>query len=202
MIEGRGGTFIGWLKQAKLLAMKGYQVCIFDNRGVGQSEKVEEEFTMMDMTIDTVELLDHLGWTSKAHLKVLFPEHWLSAPSTLHHGKLNRDVAIELIAYASDHDPNISELQTKAVMTHLITEEQFATIRNSKIPVLVCTGDEDALVVPANSEYIAKMLQSPLKVFKGCGHLIEVQEPEEYSRMITEHIEKASNHHNASIVNE
>ncbi|KAI8057769.1 Alpha/Beta hydrolase protein [Syncephalis plumigaleata] len=65
-INGKGGNLAFFIPQAKSLAMKGYQVCIFDNRGIGQS--VEEEFTMMDMTIDTIELLDHLGWTSNVHL--------------------------------------------------------------------------------------------------------------------------------------
>jgi predicted alpha/beta hydrolase len=39
-IVGCGGTFVGWLNQAKFLSERGYQVCIFDNRGIGKSSKI------------------------------------------------------------------------------------------------------------------------------------------------------------------
>ena len=77
--------------------------------------------------------------------------------------------------------------QLEAIKDHLTTEKELIALRKSKIPVLVCTGDEDVLTVPANSEYIAKILEAPLKVFRGCGHVLNIQEPELYNQMLLEH---------------
>ncbi|GAM19074.1 hypothetical protein SAMD00019534_022490 [Acytostelium subglobosum LB1] len=44
-----------------------YQVCVFDNRGIGKSSNPASHYTTNDMAIDTKELLDHLQW-ERVHL--------------------------------------------------------------------------------------------------------------------------------------
>ncbi|RKP25492.1 Alpha/Beta hydrolase protein [Syncephalis pseudoplumigaleata] len=82
--------------------------------------------------------------------------------------------------------------QTEATLVHYFADEHFRRIRASGIPVLVCTGDSDRLMVPANSEFIAARLNAPLRVFKGCGHFISMQEPELYNSMLLDHFRKAA----------
>lgn len=40
-----------------------YSVLIFDNRGMGDSDKPLLRYTTSEMAKDVVELLDHVGWT-------------------------------------------------------------------------------------------------------------------------------------------
>ncbi|KAL3896724.1 MAG: hypothetical protein SGCHY_003889 [Lobulomycetales sp.] len=42
-----------------------FTVCVFDNRGVGQSEAPRHRYTTSMMAQDSLDLLDHLGWTGK-----------------------------------------------------------------------------------------------------------------------------------------
>ncbi|GAM19903.1 hypothetical protein SAMD00019534_030780, partial [Acytostelium subglobosum LB1] len=44
-----------------------YQVCVFDNRGVGNSDTPFGNYTTSAMALDAIELMDHLGW-DKAHI--------------------------------------------------------------------------------------------------------------------------------------
>jgi pimeloyl-ACP methyl ester carboxylesterase len=83
--------------------------------------------------------------------------------------------------------------QTEAMLVHYFTEDHFRRIRETGIPILVCTGDSDKLMTPSNSEYIAAKLGVPLKVFKGCGHFISLQEPELYNSMLLDHFRRAAN---------
>ncbi|KAI8048721.1 Alpha/Beta hydrolase protein [Syncephalis plumigaleata] len=68
LIAGRGAKGDGWMAQAVFLARCGFQVCVFDNRGIGKSGRPDTPFTTYDMALDTIELLNHLGWKSDIHL--------------------------------------------------------------------------------------------------------------------------------------
>ncbi|KAI9591632.1 Alpha/Beta hydrolase protein [Syncephalis fuscata] len=68
LIMGLGLIGKAWLSQAQFLAQHDFQVCIFDNRGVGSSDVPDEPFTIGDMAMDTIELLDYLEWTSDINL--------------------------------------------------------------------------------------------------------------------------------------
>lgn len=44
--------------------------------------------------------------------------------------------------------------QVLAVNTHSVGKDRLETLRDSKIPILICTGDTDHLVNPKASEYL------------------------------------------------
>ncbi|KAI9593356.1 Alpha/Beta hydrolase protein [Syncephalis fuscata] len=67
-VGGLGDTRHLWLPQVAFLVQHGYQVCVFDNRGAGDSDTPDELYTISEMAKDTVELLNHIGWTSNVHL--------------------------------------------------------------------------------------------------------------------------------------
>jgi len=48
-----------------------YSCLIFDNRGMGESDKPIMRYTTSEMARDTMEVLDHLGWTSVQELHVI-----------------------------------------------------------------------------------------------------------------------------------
>ncbi|KAK9709658.1 hypothetical protein K7432_008894 [Basidiobolus ranarum] len=65
LIMGLFGSNYAWEIQSKFLASKGYQVCTYDNRGVGHSDAPSGLYTTKEMALDAAELLEHLGWNSK-----------------------------------------------------------------------------------------------------------------------------------------
>ncbi|KAI9592573.1 Alpha/Beta hydrolase protein [Syncephalis fuscata] len=244
-IMGRGATLDAWMGQAIFFAQQGYQVCIFDNRNIGRSDKVDYDFTIKDMATDTSDvhlvglsmggmitqslLLHYPQYFASACLtstsadvpakhnkmpdantsppdatesvKLLFPEKWLIAPARLSPEKTNFEWLVEIMTSLRTTDPEAINKQTKAALVHTLSDEEFAKIRNTNIPILVCTGDEDRILVLENSEYIAEKLQIPLRVFKECGHAINIQVPELYNEMLLEHFRTPSTNSIASQYN-
>jgi pimeloyl-ACP methyl ester carboxylesterase len=48
-----------------------YSCLVFDNRGMGESDKPLLRYSTTEMARDVVELVDHLGWTSKRQLHII-----------------------------------------------------------------------------------------------------------------------------------
>ncbi|KAF1816581.1 alpha/beta-hydrolase [Eremomyces bilateralis CBS 781.70] len=73
-IMGLGGIMQQWQRQTKDFAHRPdspYSSLIFDNRGVGQSDKPYMRYSTTEMAQDIVELLDHVGWTQSRELHVI-----------------------------------------------------------------------------------------------------------------------------------
>jgi 3-oxoadipate enol-lactonase len=66
LIQGFGGGHEGWFFQTRAFR-KHYKVIIFDNRGIGKSDRSPGPYTIRTMADDTVGLMDHLG-IEKAHV--------------------------------------------------------------------------------------------------------------------------------------
>ncbi|EGG16966.1 hypothetical protein DFA_07947 [Cavenderia fasciculata] len=63
-------TLDGWKLQTEYLNKNHsskYTFCVFDNRGIGQSDSPSFNYTSSDMATDAKELIDHLKW-DKVHL--------------------------------------------------------------------------------------------------------------------------------------
>ena len=48
-----------------------YSNLIFDNRGIGESDKPLARYSTSEMAKDTLELIDHIGWTADRQLHVI-----------------------------------------------------------------------------------------------------------------------------------
>lgn len=48
-----------------------YSVLVFDNRGIGESDKPLMRYSTSEMARDTLELLEHVGWTRPRSLNVV-----------------------------------------------------------------------------------------------------------------------------------
>lgn len=71
---GLGGIMQQWQRQTKDFAHRPdspYSTLIFDNRGIGQSDKPLMRYSTSEMAKDIVELLDHVGWTETRTLNVI-----------------------------------------------------------------------------------------------------------------------------------
>ncbi len=71
---GLGGIISTWQRQTKDFAhTKGdkFTSLVYDNRGIGQSDKPMMRFSTSEMAKDALEIVDHLGWTEKRQLHVV-----------------------------------------------------------------------------------------------------------------------------------
>ncbi|KAJ3281214.1 hypothetical protein HDU76_008973, partial [Blyttiomyces sp. JEL0837] len=139
------------------------------------------------MTSDPVARLETLR-------DLLFPPYWLNAPSSRLPGKSNREAVTQLLVEraAKSRPPNPAGAlgQLMAVTSHYVSGARLKVIVDHKIPVLVCTGTWDNLIDPANSTYLAKVLNAhTFKVFHGAGHAIATEHPVEYNSMLKTFIE-------------
>ncbi len=73
-IMGLGGYMKTWQRQTKDFGhTEGdqYSSLVFDNRGIGESDKPLLRYTTFEMARDVVELLDHVGWTESRSVHVV-----------------------------------------------------------------------------------------------------------------------------------
>ncbi|MFT5679976.1 MAG: 3-oxoadipate enol-lactonase [Myxococcota bacterium] len=67
MIMGLAVGLVGWRLQVEDLAGDEFQLCVFDNRGVGKSTAPRPPYSMARLAADALDLMDHLGW-QRAHV--------------------------------------------------------------------------------------------------------------------------------------
>ena len=71
---GLGAFKSAWQRQTKDFGhdeSSKYSVLVFDNRGMGESDKPLMRYSTLEMAKDTIELIDHVGWTSERQLHVI-----------------------------------------------------------------------------------------------------------------------------------
>ncbi|KFZ12036.1 hypothetical protein V501_04434 [Pseudogymnoascus sp. VKM F-4519 (FW-2642)] len=73
-ITGLGANKAAWQRQTLRFGHEQgdqYSFLIFDNRGIGRSDKPVMRYSTSEMAKDVVELADHLGWTEERELHVI-----------------------------------------------------------------------------------------------------------------------------------
>jgi len=73
-------------------------------------------------------------------------------------------------------------------------EPDLEVLKRSSIPTLVLHGDSDVVFPPGNAERIASLLgpsRSKLEIVKASGHLIYMQQPKEFVRIVSEFLDDA-----------
>lgn len=73
-IMGLGGMMKTWQRQTKDFGhteSDKYTCLVFDNRGMGSSDKPLLRYTTSEMARDVIELLDHVGWTEPRSVHVV-----------------------------------------------------------------------------------------------------------------------------------
>ncbi|MCJ1280711.1 hypothetical protein MMC26_000028 [Xylographa opegraphella] len=73
-VMGLGALKWFWQRQTKDFGhdrSSKYSCLVFDNRGMGESDKPIMRYTTSEMAKDTLEVLNHLDWTSKRELHII-----------------------------------------------------------------------------------------------------------------------------------
>jgi pimeloyl-ACP methyl ester carboxylesterase len=71
---GLGGYANAWQRQTKDFGHDQgdiYSCLVFDNRGVGKSDKPLMRYSTSEMAKDVLEIIDYIGWTQKRDLHVV-----------------------------------------------------------------------------------------------------------------------------------
>lgn len=72
-----------------------------------------------------------------------------------------------------------------AGLTHNVTPTRLASISSTIPKVMIVTGDQDNLVAPENSAYLAKhMKEAEYIVFEGTGHAVHAQRKKRYNELL------------------
>lgn len=73
-VMGLGGMKYAWQRQTKDFGhAQGdkYSCLVYDNRGIGDSDKPRGRYSTSEMAKDVIEVIDHLGWTNDRQLHVI-----------------------------------------------------------------------------------------------------------------------------------
>ncbi|KAI5467576.1 Alpha/Beta hydrolase protein [Mariannaea sp. PMI_226] len=74
LIMGLAGLRTSWQRQTRYFGHDHgdkYSVLIFDNRGMGGSDKPLGRYTTSEMAKDAIEVLDHVGWTEDRSVNIV-----------------------------------------------------------------------------------------------------------------------------------
>lgn len=89
----------------------------------------------------------------------------------------------EILARPASDDGWVAQAQTFA--THDTTSE----LERLRVPTLVVVGDEDRVMPPANSVYLAEHIASSILVrIEAAGHAIDIQSADQVVRHISSHV--------------
>jgi pimeloyl-ACP methyl ester carboxylesterase len=81
--------------------------------------------------------------------------------------------------------------QMCAGLTHHVSPSSLARISNTVPSIVILTGDDDNLVSPSNSDYLAKYIpRAHYEKWEGTGHAIYSQWPERLNNLIAQTISK------------
>lgn len=73
-IMGLGGMKYAWQRQTKDFGhtqADKYSCLVYDNRGIGDSDKPRARYSTSEMAKDVIEVMDHLGWNDTRQLHVI-----------------------------------------------------------------------------------------------------------------------------------
>lgn len=115
LIAGCGQPAVAWhLSLVPALVAAGYAVATFDNRGVAPSSSPPAPYSVAEMTIDALSLLDHLGWHEPVRVAGHSLGGWIAESLVLDHpgrvraaalmGSANKPTAWEIAITTVERD--------------------------------------------------------------------------------------------------
>ncbi|MCJ1416993.1 hypothetical protein MMC32_003332 [Xylographa parallela] len=103
-VMGLGSMMGGWQRQTKDFGHDQgtkYSSLIFDNRGMGASDKPLMRYSTSEMAKDVFELLNHIGWTSERQLHVIGISMGGMIAQEMAYQEPNRIASLSLVSTAS-----------------------------------------------------------------------------------------------------
>ena len=197
MISGLGGVGASWGRQVKRFAEQ-YNVVLPDHRGTGRSTHTAEGYTTQQLAADMAALVEHLD---------LGPIHVIGASTggaiaqymALDHPHTVRSLTLSstfarLDAYthreidrgsAHPEQPGDREIGLKRI-DMIAAHDTFARLGEIRQQTLVVCGSHNFCTpLPLSEELATKIPGARLVVFEEGGELIELEQDEEYFKIVS-----------------
>lgn len=114
LIEGLGYASWQWFRQVEKFAGS-YQTIIFDNRGVGESDKPDEPYSIELMADDAAAMLRALGLT-KVHVLGTSMGGYIGQKLTLRHPDLVRSLVLACTSFGGRHAIPLTQEALKSML--------------------------------------------------------------------------------------
>jgi pimeloyl-ACP methyl ester carboxylesterase len=237
MIHGLASRGEGFSHQLPALS-RHFKTIIFDNRGVGETDQPETDYSIPQMADDAAGLLDHLGIGQARVLGISMGgmiaqelalrhaqrvrklalgcthcgiRHCIPAPEWVGEifrnlkGKPREQIVREFIPVNFSRQTQETNTQLiEAVVPRMVNNRQaphayyrqlealyrfdsFDRLPEIRIPALVLTGAEDALIPPGNAKIIADRIPGArLMEFSETSHLFFIEKADEVNQALLE----------------
>jgi 3-oxoadipate enol-lactonase len=138
LIRGLGSNADHWYEQVPVLS-KAYRVITFDNRGVARSGDSGDDFSILDMALDTLGLMDVLG-IKKSHIMGLSMGGMIAQELAI-----NYPERIDLLILACTHCGGPHQVSASAESRALFTDMIYLASPEVKMKAAACLFDPNTL---------------------------------------------------------
>ncbi|KAL8969490.1 MAG: hypothetical protein Q9197_004311 [Variospora fuerteventurae] len=208
----------GWQRQVQYFGHEQgsrYTCLIYDNRGMGESDKPLARYSTSELAKDTLVLVDHLGWISPRQLHVvgvsmggmtaqelrqLFSQSWLEAPDDYGDFPTNGDrfAAMDLAKRQDVEGFTRKGMICQAIAAgwHHKSPEQLSELADKvgRQRIQVLHGTVDGMISAPHGETLARELGEDKGVTKivveGCGHVLHFEKTGMYHEILEDMVEK------------
>ncbi|XP_049848472.1 N-formylmaleamate deformylase-like [Schistocerca gregaria] len=140
---------------------------------------------------------------SDAILGLQFPSKYLSGACPISPyktwGEYQKKMLLEDLECGHGYKTVCASGQLFAAFGHRVTRSRLNSLResllNNRAPILVINGSTDDFIRTSNSQYLSEVLQCPLKIIDGCGHMSHLQDFDRFSEVFVEHLNEAIRKH-------
>jgi 3-oxoadipate enol-lactonase len=156
MIQGDGGSHNGWFFQTRTFR-RHFQVVVFDNRGIGRTDKSAGPYTIETMAVDTLGLMDHLG-IERAHILGVSLGGIVAQDIAIHHPERVKKLVLACTTTGEAEDADVHPEMLRVLgVAEGSTEVDFESVD--------FTNTMNAVISLAFNRRFYRMFLAPLSAF-------------------------------------
>ena len=126
---GLGAFKTAWKRQSKFFGhdrADQYTCLVFDNRGIGRSDKPSSRYSTKEMAADVVELLGHIGWLEQSVVNNVLSNLYTSSPEPI---KTTRSLNVIGVSMGGMISQELALLIPQAIQTLFLVSTASRVVR-------------------------------------------------------------------------
>jgi pimeloyl-ACP methyl ester carboxylesterase len=198
LIQGLGHSSKFWFFQIPEFS-KRFQTIVYDNRGIGDSDKPDEPYSIAGEAVDAMGLLDHLK-IDRAHVLGVSRGGYIAQELAISHPEVKYLTTPAFFARETKMVERLVEIRMANPQPAYAFQRQFAgaaafdakeRVKGIAVPTLVIAGEEDRVVPNWLSEKLARQISNArFEIIEGVAHLSFIEQPDVVNRMVVEFLEE------------